>query len=170
MVRRVLPDQGWKDMISMAAIFGLFSNDMGESFCLNTDSCSENWGLCDTALLLPEGGPFGRILVIRQDEKELTLHQVEVLSAYFHTVCEELKNATDGRLKGLSGTKLQQERTEVLGELIKRAKFEIFFAQFKDEKLKAGDVSWADAVSPTSANANGNVNALSQGMGALGLN
>ena len=52
------------------------------------------------------------------------------------------------RLRGLLGGHLCEGRAKLMAEHVSRSKFEDFFKEFKEQKVKAGDVSWKDEVSP----------------------
>jgi hypothetical protein len=123
---------------------------------INTDVKSETWGMHnlgqDHQHINEKGWDiFCRILVIREDKKDLTDHQVEALIDFLqHGVYEEIVKERHGRLFGLSQAELEVERDKLMKELASKVRFEAAFKTFKEKKIKGRDKSWAKEMSPYS--------------------
>ncbi|KAF8857638.1 hypothetical protein BDZ45DRAFT_592378 [Acephala macrosclerotiorum] len=91
---------------------------------------------------------IGNVWIARQDKKDLTVQQVEALTAFcsgpLHDV---LIRDVFVREMEMSEIALYKERKRVLLEHACKEKFEIFFDRTKAEKIKKGNQAWKDAVS-----------------------
>ncbi|CAG8951663.1 hypothetical protein HYFRA_00005463 [Hymenoscyphus fraxineus] len=82
----------------------------------------------------------GTVLVVRQDKKPITPQQVEAFCLFCCEYWGDHIEETYARTK--------RARETFLKNRICREKFEEFFEQLKQKKIKEGDSAWADAVSP----------------------
>ncbi|KAG4432086.1 hypothetical protein IFR05_012440, partial [Cadophora sp. M221] len=57
----------------------------------------------------------------------------------------------NGRLSKLGESKSRIEKGKLTNELVSKDKFEDFFRNFKDEKVRGGDSSWTAEISPYGA-------------------
>jgi hypothetical protein len=150
MFRKCFPDKRWKDKMPQRAM----GNMAAQFLDINTDVTSDTWGMHNLGQdhqHLDEKGwdIFGRVLVIRHDKKDLTDYQVEALIDFLqHGVYEEIVKERHGRLFGLSQAELEVERAKLMKELASKAKFEAAFKIFKEKKIKGGDKSWINEMSP----------------------
>jgi hypothetical protein len=145
-IRRILPDPAWR---SEKFTQNPYENQDAEFLNLETDVRSPRWGARDAgALGNPKGKMYGRVLVLREDKVDVSLHQVEALTEYFGYVFLKLAMGRHRSLRGLTGVKLREERTKLMAEHVSKAKFEMFFKEFKKQKITGGDASWEDEPSP----------------------
>jgi hypothetical protein len=153
MFRTCFSDARWKNDISQRAV----ENVAAQFLDINTDVKSDMWGIHDLGMnTLHVGGKglgiFGRVLVIRRDKKDLTAHQVEAPVGFLqHGVYDKIVNERYGRLFDLSQAELEAERANMMGELASKSNFEASFKAFKEKKLKGGDKSWVNEMSPYGA-------------------
>jgi hypothetical protein len=150
MFRNAIPDMRWMDRVSQRAC----ENRAAQFLDINIDVKSDTWGFSDLGkniLHMNEKGwrIFSQVLVIRQDKKDLTSHQVEALVDFLqHGVYDEIIKERRGRLFGLGQAELEMERAKMMRELASKAKFMVAFKVFKEKKLTDGDESWLDEISP----------------------
>jgi hypothetical protein len=85
------------------------------------------------------------VLVARKDMKELTTQQVEAFINYIKNVVVEYMIREDSEHKIRFSKELRQQTVD---KLILSDDFKDFFNEFKEEKAKAGDASWAEAKFP----------------------
>ena len=135
LVRKYPPDPVWKNDRDT---YGFpFENRAATFLHLNADPKSEDWGWAP----LPEWqNDVGSILVVRQDGKDLTTHQAEVLCHYCHFKLQPLFEDSMG------GGRVERTREEVMGYM-NRETFAAFFEEYREERVKE-DPSWAVAKSP----------------------
>jgi hypothetical protein len=114
-----------------------------------------------------EPQPFtGPVLMVREDKREITPHQVEALAFFCRYVAHpkilELKDLElEAHWIMLSENKMTPEqmveradaRERLADEWLCWAKFEEFFKEFKRMKLDAGYATWAEVKSPFTARA-----------------
>jgi len=80
----------------------------------------------------------GTLLVVREDRKQITPHQVEALVHFCrHEVFPAMKEAED-----------EHERNEFIKTWLCQANFEEFLNTFKKQKVAQGDESWRDVFLP----------------------
>jgi hypothetical protein len=110
----------------------------------NTNVNIEDWGWGHVSGDDWDINKLGSVLVYQKDGKDITSRQVEVLVYY----CQhELLPA----MKPLASTVYDgNDRKEFIEENMCRAKFEKFFARYKQNKIEEGDRTWAMEVSPYS--------------------
>jgi hypothetical protein len=148
---------------------------MAEYLNLNVDVSSRKWGSPDRGPYEEGGQIYGRVLVVREDKKDITTHQIEAITAYFKKVFECLNMERVARFKGLKDASLQEEKGKLMGEHVSRVKFEEFWKEYKTEKISGGDASWKDKVSPYEVATNGaggdfKHDDLEKGLGSSDLN
>ena len=91
---------------------------------------------------------IGRVLVVRQDQKDITPHQVEALSRYCkHNIMYSIQILEEG-IYDLDRVPKSIERKKLIKEHMSRSEFDKFFFNLKAEKAAAGDESWANECSP----------------------
>ena len=82
--------------------------------------------------------------MVRQDQKNIIPHQVEVLSRYCkHNVMDAIQILEEG-IYDLDLVSKSIERKKLIKEHMSRSKFEKFFLKLKTEKAAAGDPSWTN--------------------------
>jgi hypothetical protein len=123
LVKRLQPNPIWVERMNNRPNhlkFGLYENLEACFLMINHDAKSTSgdpWdkGICPT------------VLVARQDMKDLTVHQVEVLIGFCDTLLKKWITGQDALLLN---------------------KFADFFEEFKQKKLVEGDATWADVTVP----------------------
>ncbi|RDL38872.1 uncharacterized protein BP5553_03212 [Venustampulla echinocandica] len=122
----------------------------------NPDEEVEDWGNADLQMWDLCVGP---VLVVRQDGKEITPSQVEVLVAWGRHLKSEMEGELepDGEYWEKYGDvsdrefgvyDMEKARKEFIKTEMCQAKFEEFLEEHKKMKIKEGDASWASVISP----------------------
>ncbi|KAG4411998.1 hypothetical protein IFR04_014865 [Cadophora malorum] len=129
-------------------------------------------GACPTQAILAKNGTgkvFGRVLVVREDMKDITPKQVEAIVNFFSQDVSPKINEEIG-LARLSGEEAGTELGKFMAELISRAKIDSFFENFKAQKIEGGDTSWVDKAVPEATDGDpdeDSVTRVSQQLGKL---
>jgi hypothetical protein len=132
----------WKDrVLGQAAI----SNPEVEFLYISVDVCKDTWGIKG---LGTSSTIRGRYLLLREDKKDITPHQVEAVVAFFKTKIYPKMSSERGRLIGKSKEQKHEAKEKFLEDNISRVKFEDFFVKFKNGKIEGGDESWREELSP----------------------
>jgi len=100
----------------------------------------DNWG----------GWLGGAVLVVREDKKPLTPHQVEGLVYFSYVVLIPAINGYRQRSGGEEdrfATVRAKKRREIVQDWLCRGRFEQVFLEFKRRKIEEGDVTWESEVS-----------------------
>lgn len=88
---------------------------------------------------------MGRVLVVREDGRDITTHQVEAIAHYCQYIVPDLVSDCDEKLYHdlhADVKKVVRARFMFLKEKINRIQFEDFFTAFKKKKIADGDKSW----------------------------
>jgi hypothetical protein len=116
-----------------------------ECLYISVEVCKDTWGIKGL------GSPsaiMGRYLVRREDEEDITPHQVEAIVAFFRTEIYPKMSSERGRLIGKLKEKKREAKEKFLEDYFARAKFEEFFVKYKKGKIEGGDDSWTEEISP----------------------
>jgi hypothetical protein len=167
LVRKVPPYAGWGRQV-LKNYFGFppYQNVNARYLNLKADPTSSDWGCTDEEIW---GLSTGRVLVVRRDKLDITPHQVKALVHYCRYNISLAIEKQRRELRGKNGGVVAAERTKLIRDLMCRDRFEKFFEDFKDKKVKEGDASWTGEVSPYQNVAQGAGNRLAQGLSALAL-
>jgi len=106
----------------------------------------------------------GRYLVIREDRKNITPHQVEAVVAFCKCEIYPKMSSERRRLIGKTKEQKREAREIFLSDNVSRIKFEEFFSKFKSDKVQSGDDSWQNECSPYE------VQDIAESLGQLELN
>ncbi|KAK0111867.1 hypothetical protein ONS96_001135 [Cadophora gregata f. sp. sojae] len=131
--------------------FDTMENDDARYLDIETVKTWRHWGMPDSGYTGQSGTGkiFGRVLVVREDMKDITPQQIEAIASFFRQeVAPKMRKAGNERLSKLSAKSAQIEGKKKLTDLVSRAKFEEFFDKFKAKKIKSGDTSWEQATVP----------------------
>lgn len=143
-IRRIYPDARFA-----GRGFEMMDNDEARYLDIEVDGSEPCWGMPDLGYT-GEYGPgkmFGRVLVVREDMKDITPKQVEAIVNFFRQDVSP-KISKEIRLARLSGEEAWTERGKFMAELVSRANFESFFEILKARKIGGGDTSWVDETVP----------------------
>ncbi|PVH77786.1 hypothetical protein DL98DRAFT_637040 [Cadophora sp. DSE1049] len=138
---------------------GGLRNDWGSSSSSqNLPRCSFRWKRPWPRCGMPDSGytgrygtgkMFGRVLVVREDMKDIKPKQIEAIVNFFsQDASPKINKEKNERLSKLSGEEARIEQNKMMAELVSRSKFERFFEKFKIEKIKGGYTSWAGETVP----------------------
>jgi hypothetical protein len=112
---------------------------------LDANTRSKGWGFADKELWDRDTGP---VLVVRQDRKNITTKQVEVLAHFCR--CELSPAMRKGFYERHDAS--EEETWKANEEFAKsnmcRKRFEEFFEKFRVLKIDGGDMTWKSVVSP----------------------
>lgn len=126
-IRRIYPDARFA-----GRGFAMMDNDEARYLDVEIDGSNPCWGMPDSGYTGKNGTGkvFGRVLVIREDMKDVTPKQVEAIVNFFSQDVSPKINEEIG-LARLSGEEAGTELGKFMAELISRAKIDSFFENFK---------------------------------------
>ncbi|KAH7386477.1 hypothetical protein BKA64DRAFT_646032 [Cadophora sp. MPI-SDFR-AT-0126] len=145
-IRRIYPDRRFA-----GKGFDMMDNEEARYLDIVTDEVDPCWGMPDSGYTdeFGTGKMFGRVLVVRQDSKDVTPKQVQAVVKFFsQEVSHKINMEGKDRLSKLSVEEALIERRKIMAEVISRAIFEIFFESFKIDKINGGDTSWVNETVP----------------------
>lgn len=145
LVKKMNIDRSWFHEIKNCQITGFdpcFNREVGFLMHnMDVSSSVDEWSGFDA--MKWDNGIDYTVLVARKDKKEVTTYQVEALVDYIRNVMldyimrQDQENEHESRYD-------TQVRKCIVNNLILSDKFKKFFDKF-EEKIKAGDASWAEA-------------------------
>lgn len=139
-------DRSWYHRIEPEMDFDPCSNPESADLMINMDVANEDqrWG-DPPAQWLHDHDRNLTALVVRDDRKDLTIHQVEALIKYIEDVVVQTIGEAGPIDEQQSNLQLRQH---VVDSVLLSNKFRDFFNTLKQKKIEAGDESWAGAVFP----------------------
>lgn len=113
---------------------------------LHANTKRSNWAFAD---ILSWDTECGRVLVVREDKKDITPEQVEAVAHYCRFVASPTMHEHSEKFDGMvEQEELSAERSKFIKEHLCRARFDDFWEKFKKDKIAEGNVAWKEVLSP----------------------